>query len=228
VQCGEVDPPEAKSADATGFSDTTFGGTVVGMTATAGRPKTRRFTADEVWQMVDMGLLGEDEPYELLDGELLYVSPQGETHAKIIGRLNMLFAREYGPSDHVVRVQCPVGGIVDSIPEPDLAVVTLDVAEQDGRPTPEQVVLLVEVAATSQTRDRRKGEIYASAGASEYWIVDIPREVVTIHASAERDGTWEEVRQVGVDGTLTLPGKGVTIAAAAVLRSQRRSATGGA
>ena len=199
----------------------------MGMTATAGPPTTRRFTADEVWQMVDMGLLGEDEPYELLDGELLYVSPQGETHAKIIGRLTMLFARQYGPSDHVVRVQCPVGGIVDSIPEPDLAVVTLDVAEQDGRPTPEQVVLIVEVAATSQRRDRRKGEIYAGAGASEYWIVDIPRELITIHRAPQHDGTWVEIRQVGVDETLSLPGTDVTIDAAAVLRPQRRAAAEG-
>ena len=119
-ECAEIDTHAARGAYTAGFSNTTFGGTVVGMTATAGPPTTRRFTADEVWQMVDMGLLCEDEPYELLDGELLYVSPQGETHAKIIGRLNMLFARQYGPSDHVVRVQRPVGGIVDSIPEPDL------------------------------------------------------------------------------------------------------------
>ena len=193
----------------------------MGMTATADPPDTRRFTADEVWRMVEIGLLGEDEPYELLDGELVYVSPQGEPHAKVITRLTMFFAAEYGPTGHAVRVQLPVGGIVDSIPEPDLVVVTLDVAEQEGRPEPEQVVLLVEVAVTSQPRDRRKGQIYAGHGASEYWIVDIPREVVIVHAGAAADGSWAEVREVGIDDTLTLPGTQVTIATAAILRPPR-------
>ena len=133
----------------------------------------------------------------------------------------MFFAAEYGPSGHAVRVQLPVGGIVDSIPEPDLVVVTLDVAEQEGRPEPEQAVLLVEVAVTSQPRDRRKGQIYATARAAEYWIVDIPREVVIVHAGAAADGSWAQVREVGIDGTLTLPGTKVTIATAAILRPRR-------
>ncbi len=193
----------------------------MGMTETANPPATRRFTADEVWKMVEIGLLGEDEPYELLDGELVYVSPQGESHAKVITRLTMFFAAQYGPTGHAVRVQMPVGGILDSIPEPDLVVVTLDVAEQDGRPEPEQAVLLVEVAVTSQPRDRRKGVIYATAGASEYWIVDIPRQVVTVHTTTTADGRWGDVREVGIDGTLTLPGTEVLIAVAAILRPSR-------
>lgn len=204
-----------------GFPYEQLGGTVVGMTATARPPTTRRFTADEVWQMVEIGLLGQDEPYELLDGELLYVSPQGEPHAKAIARLNMFLAVEYGPSEHLVRVQAPVGGILDSIPEPDLAVVTREVAEQDGPPRPEQAVLLVEVAATSLPRDRRKGLIYAAAGAREYWIVDVVRELVTVHTGSASDGTWDEVREVGLDGTLALPGTASTVSAAGILRPAR-------
>jgi Uma2 family endonuclease len=181
----------------------------------------RKFTADEVWKMVEIGLLGEDEPYELLDGELLYVSPQGESHAKAITRLNMFFAAQYGPSGHMVRVQMPVGGIVDSIPEPDLLVVTADVAEQERRPEPQQAVLLVEAAVTSQPRDRRKGQIYAGVGAAEYWIVDIPRDRVIVHTGAKPDGSWTSVREVGIDGSIGLPGADVEIAVAAILRPAR-------
>lgn len=178
----------------------------------------RKFTADDVWKMVEIGLLGEDEPYELLDGELLYVSPQGEAHAKAITRLNMFFAAQYGPSGHMVRVQMPVGGIVDSIPEPDLLVVTAEVAEQDRRPEPEQAVLLVEAAVTSQPRDRRKGQIYAGAGAAEYWIVDIPRDCVIVHTGSKPDGSWEVVREVGIDGSIALPGTDIEIAVSAIVR----------
>ena len=193
----------------------------MGRAATAHPPDTRRFTADEVWRMIETGLLGEDEPYELLDGELVYVSPQGESHAKVITRLTMFLAAGYGPSGHMVRVQRPVGGIVDSIPEPDMAVVPVDVDEQDGRPEPDQTLLLVEVAVTSQPRDRRKGQIYSAAGGLEYWIVDIPREVVIVHTQATVDGSWAQVREVGVSGTILLPGTATTITAAAVLRAPR-------
>jgi Uma2 family endonuclease len=192
------------------------------MAVTEQPPATRRFTADEVWRMVEVGILDEDEPYELLDGELLYVSPQGEPHAKAIGRLNMILAAEYGPRGYVVRVQSPVGGIVDSIPEPDLAVVSENVAEHPDRPRPEQTLLLVEVGITSLPRDRRKGEIYAASGAREYWIVDIPRDLVIVHTGHAPDGGWAQVREVGLDGAVELPGTGREIPVVSILRPARR------
>lgn len=48
--------------------------------------------------------------------------------------------------------------------------------------------------------------------------MDIPREVVIVHRGAAADGSWDDVREVGIDGTLTLPGTEVTIATAAILR----------
>jgi hypothetical protein len=39
--------------------------------------RTRRFTVDEVLNMIEAGILGEDEPLELIDGELIHASPQG-------------------------------------------------------------------------------------------------------------------------------------------------------
>jgi Uma2 family endonuclease len=188
------------------------------MAATPTEPRIRRFTADEVWRMVEIGLLDEDEPYELIDGELLYVSPQGEPHAKAIGRLTMALAAVYGPTGHVVRVQTPTGGIVDSIPEPDLAVVPADVAEQEDSPRPDQTVLVVECAVTSQRRDRRKGEIYAAAGAPVYWIVDIPRDAVVVHTGPNPDGTWRQIRDAALHEELALPGTSRSITGATILR----------
>ena len=46
--------------------------------------ETRRFTADEVLRMVDAGVIGEDEPIELVDGRLWIVSPQGVPHALVV------------------------------------------------------------------------------------------------------------------------------------------------
>ena len=57
------------------------------MEAMATSPTTRRFTSDEVWRMVAIGLLEPDEPYELIDGELVHVSPQNPPHARVISEL---------------------------------------------------------------------------------------------------------------------------------------------
>ena len=45
--------------------------------------RTRRFTADEVWRMVDVGIIHEDEPIELIDGQLIIVSPPGVATRKL-------------------------------------------------------------------------------------------------------------------------------------------------
>jgi hypothetical protein len=75
--------------------------------------------------MVATGILAEDDRVELLDGDLLQVSPQSEEHAFVIRCLMAALGEAYGgPS---VRVRMPLAlperdaGL--SIPEPDLAVV---------------------------------------------------------------------------------------------------------
>ena len=186
--------------------------------AVAPHPRTRTFTADEVWSMLRAGILDPDEPYELLDGELQYVSPPDPPQAKVVNRLTMLFVPVYGPRGLVVRTQQPIGGIFDAIPEPDVAVVTLAAEEADTHPQADQALLLVEVAYTSLRRDLRKGAVYAIAGAPEYWIVDVNRNVVTVHVGPNADGTWRHVTEVGIDGRLPLPQTdGQTLAVARIL-----------
>ena len=183
-----------------------------------GPPETRKFTADDVWRMLEAGILDADEPYELLDGELHYVSPPDPLHAKVVNRLTMLLVPVYGPRGFVVRTQQPIGGIINAIPEPDVAIVTLAAENADTHPQADQAVLLVEVAHTRLPRDLRKGAVYAIAGAPEYWIVDVNRNVVTFYAGPNADGTWRHVTEVGIDGRLPLPQTdGQTLAVARIL-----------
>jgi Uma2 family endonuclease len=55
------------------------------------------------------------------------------------------------------------------------------------------------------TRDRRKAEISAAAGAPVYWIVDVERAVVIEHRGPRADGTWESIREVQGSELLDLP-----------------------
>lgn len=191
----------------------------MGMPATEHPKATRRFTADEVWRMVEIGLLGEDEPYELIDGELLYVSPASPPHVNVVADLNTKLVIAYGEA-YRVRGGGPVAGIADSIPEPDLAVIPTTLVSDDRRAVSGEMLLVVEVSVTSVRRDIRKGEIYAAAGVPEYWRVDVDGRVVHVHRGPRADGAWAETTEVGPDGMLPLPGITGMIAVADILRSR--------
>ena len=175
------------------------------MAATQQPPATRRFTSDEVWRMVEIGLLRPDEPYEFIDGQLRYVSPQSPRHAEIIRRLNVVLVSAYEPS-FAVRVQMPIGGIIDQIPEPDLAVTRSPVAIDTPHPRADESKLLIEVSESSIAWDIRKGVIYASAGAPVYWRIAVARQIVVVHQGPQADGTWSDVVEVAIGGELALPG----------------------
>lgn len=185
------------------------------MAATADPPDTRRFTAAEVWQMVEIGLLGENEPYELLDGQLRRVSPQDPPHAGAVRRLTAILSRAYGER-HDVGVQLPIGGIDDSIPEPDLSV-TGPREINAAHPRADEVLLLIEVSHTRLRDDLDKARIYAAAGCPEYWIVDINGQRVITHRGSRSDGSWEHVQDVPRDGELTLPVVGERIAVQVIM-----------
>ena len=187
------------------------------MEAMATSPTTRRFTSDEVWCMLGIGLLDRDEPYELIDGELVHVSPQDPPHARVISELTQALTFAYG-TPFIVRVQLPIGGIAESIPEPDLAVTTAEIGRRDRHPCADESTLIVEVSDTSVRRDIRKGAIYAAAGAPEFWRVEIPRKVVVVHRRPRPDGTWTEVTEVEAGGAFALPGLSQRIEVATFLR----------
>src|SRR5687768_2449561 len=81
----------------------------------------RLFTRDEVLRMVEVGILGENEPLELLEGELIEVTPQGPPHANVTAVLGSRLARLYGPG-FTVRQSAPIDAGERSLPEPDVAV----------------------------------------------------------------------------------------------------------
>lgn len=182
------------------------------------RAPTRRFTAAEVERMVEVGILGEDERVELIDGELQVVSPQGWEHQRTILLLTRLLGAAYGER-FGMRVQMTLAGLPDSLPEPDVAVGLADGPWDDERRWPriDELVLLVEVAVTSHTLDRRKATLYGQAGAPVYWLVDVPARRVTVHEGPRGDGTWRATRDVPETGELPLPGLDATVRVSAIL-----------
>ena len=148
------------------------------MSMSAIRP--RSWTRSEYEHMVEAGIFGPEDRIELLDGEILEVSPQGSRHA-VGNRLAEEGLRKVSPSGFDVRGQLPIALDDISEPEPDIAVVRggpRDYLDQH----PAEPVLLVEVSESSLPHDRlRKLRAYARNSVPEYWIVNLREERVEVH-----------------------------------------------
>ena len=143
--------------------------------APAVAPTRRRFTAAEYCAMADAGILTEDDRVELLDGELVQIPPIGDYHASRVNWLNYSLTPALGQRA-IVQVQNPVRLNDDTEPHPDIALLRFrDDFYRFGKPTPADVLLLIEVSDTSLAYDRgAKLAAYARAGIPEVWIVNLP------------------------------------------------------
>lgn len=157
-----------------------------------------QITVDQMYEMVRAGIIEEGSPIELIDGLLVYkdrsghgedfmtvssqhaFSPQHALAIKLLLRqLNRLLA---GPPVHLISQQ-PVTLLENQQPEPDVTVVAG--REEDygeHHPGPTDVVLIVEVADSSLSADRRrKLELYAQASIPQYWIVNLRNQSIEVY-----------------------------------------------
>lgn len=146
----------------------------------------RRFTVHEYHKMAEAGILHEDDRIELIDGELVEMAAIGTSHFTCVNRLTHLLVGNVGDAV-IVSIQNPVRLNEYSEPQPDAALIH----ERDYReslPTPEDVLLLIEVSDTTLAYDRgTKLSRYAEAGIPELWIVNLPGERIEHHTGPSGD-----------------------------------------
>lgn len=161
-------------------------------------------SVDAYERMHDTGILDPDLRTELLDGTIFVLPPAGALHSSIVDRLNRLFTVRL-QDNAIVRVQGLVPLSDWSYPAPDLSLLApSDDFYSQGHPLPDQCLLFVEVADSSLRRDREtKLPLYAAAGISEYWIVDVRRRQVIVHREPA-DGHYGLQATVG-DGQRVIP-----------------------
>lgn len=150
--------------------------------------------------MGEVGILGEDDRVELLEGEIVEMVPIGPPHSGRVNRLNRLFVTALGDRV-VVSVQNPVRLSDFSEPQPDLLLLR---PERDfyisRHPRPDDVLLVVEVAASSALFDRRvKMPLYLAAGVPQIWLVDLDAQVVEVHRPDDGPVTLRESDPVPID-----------------------------
>lgn len=160
---------------------------------------------DEVLRMVELGVLGEDEPIELLDGELIVMSPQGTGHRLVVVELTERLRAVYSDKFHIAP-QVPMLADGFSLPEPDVAVVRGRPRDyRDRFPTGPDMILVIEVSNTSQSADRAKAPLYARAGVAEYWRIDLPSRTLELHREPSDEG-YAMVQVLAEGEDITVPG----------------------
>jgi Uma2 family endonuclease len=163
-----------------------------------------RLTVEQYHQMIANGILGEDDPVELLEGYMVTKMPRGPEHDCALSTLHDLMCRTV-PAGFAVRGQC-AATIQESEPEPDLVVARGDRALFRHRhPGPADTALVIEVSASSLSRDRNdKARIYARAGIPVYWVVNVVDKQIEVFTqpSGPCDTPAYAAREVFAVGTL--------------------------
>jgi Uma2 family endonuclease len=160
----------------------------------------KRFNVDEYYKMLDTGILREGERVELLDGDILQMSSMGARHAATVYRIDKILTRMFG-DQAMVRGQLPLHVDKFSEPEPDIAVVRpRSDAYVTAHPTPDDVLLLVEIADTTLEFDCEvKIPVYAIAQIQEVWIVDLTSDRFSIYQHPSGDGYQSMVHRARGD-----------------------------
>jgi Uma2 family endonuclease len=174
----------------------------------------RRLTVSEYHHLGQVGILGENDRVELLEGQLVEMSPIGPRHALAVDALHESLVMAVA-GKAAVRGQNPVTLDDGSEPQPDIAVVRRPWRGYPGaHPGPDDILLLIEVADSSFNVDSgAKLEMYAKAGIREFWIVDLKIDVVHVHRKPS-GLTYKSVTTVKPSEMLELEGlPGISIAA---------------
>jgi Uma2 family endonuclease len=149
----------------------------------------KKFTVGQYHQMVETGILTDRDRVELLQGEIIEMSPVGRQHAACVDRLNELLV--LGLSTRaIVRVQSPIRLGNSSEPQPDVAILRRRPDfYAEAHPQAEDVLALVEVSDTTVEFDRTvKVPLYAQDGIAEVWIVDLKAGAVEVYREPKGDG----------------------------------------
>jgi Uma2 family endonuclease len=149
----------------------------------------RRFTVDEYERMGEIGVFGEDDRLELIEGEILAMSPPKSPHASAVSRANHAFVTACG-SRAIVRIQDPIRLNRFTQPQPDVVLVRPRIDfYRSAHPQPADILLVMEISDTTLRYDRRvKMPLYARNGIVEYWLVNLRAGTVTCHALPGEDG----------------------------------------
>jgi Uma2 family endonuclease len=152
--------------------------------------------------MIEAGVFDRRERrrLEFIRGEIREMNPIGSMHEVIVDQLNEWSIESLPKGKVWVRVQNSIAlPSLESAPEPDIVWVARRDYSQ-GRPTADDVLLVIEVADSSLSYDcGEKADLYAAAGIADYWIVNVPNRLIEVCRVPEAGGYRSRQSRSGDD-----------------------------
>ena len=134
---------------------------------------TAKWSIDDYHLMIGAGVL-DDRSLELINGEIIEMSPEGVAHSYCRGTAKYLrsILGDRAEISEAHPITLPNN---DSEPEPDIAILrTPDTLYQTRHPFPEDIFWLIEIASSTLAKDLGvKRDLYAQAGIPEYWVMNL-------------------------------------------------------
>ena len=157
------------------------------MTTKLAEPQARRWTKSEYDSLAEQGWF-QDQRVQLIHGEIIQMPAHGHAHFQMLNRVGELLRGAFGPG-YWVRMQGPLDLPMDSVPEPDIAVVKGTLEEYRAHPT--TALLAVEISDTTLRLDRRKTSLYAASGIEDYWLVNMGQSQLEVYREPVADANEE-------------------------------------
>src|SRR5262245_40069135 len=196
----EGSPRERRHRDIEVREDLAAGGTPPATTQVADGLPRRAWTVDEVERMVEVGILREPEPFELIGGELVAMAPKDRRHEVLRTELALYWGDHRG-RDLKIASESPLRLGKHDAPEPDLTVFPASLQAPDVRA--DTVLLVVEVADSSLPADlNAKAPRYAAAGVREYWVINARSLLTVVFREPQQTGEYGSREEVQVTQTL--------------------------
>ena len=148
-----------------------------------------RFTVDNVYPVVDHGILPPEQRVELINGEIIDRSFINPPRGSSVTKLDRFFSRHLSQKKYILRAQNPVLLSDHSLPEADIVIAHYrEALLEDEHPQAQDIAIPIEVADTTYRPDRdTKGSLCAAEGIPVYWVVDLNEQQVEVYSSPKGD-----------------------------------------
>lgn len=161
----------------------------------------RLFTVDEILRMQEVGIISEDENFELVEGEIVPMQAKNHFHELVKSTLNLKLARAL--PDHLwLGIESSIYLSERTFLEPDLSIYPRGMRLESVKGP--DVILAIEVAVTTLAYDRGlKAQLYAKYGVQELWVIDVEAKRTFVHKQPV-DGKWQSLVTLDADTELRI------------------------
>lgn len=158
-----------------------------------------RISVADLFHMMEQGVVDPSAKFELVEGEIVPMSPRGPLHQSLqrwLSRaLTIAIADRFwvAPGSTLILPQ-------HTALDPDICVYPLAVETKDL--SGDKVSLVIEIAVSSRSYDLgKKAELYSRMGVPELWVVDADSRITHVHRGPQ-DGGWRDISRVRFEDAL--------------------------